>query len=152
MAVELKIPNLGESITEVQIAQWLKADGDEVKRDENVAVIDSEKTTLELPSPENGRLKILHQAGDMVKVGEAVATIETKGATEKPKAEKAESNGNAKSAGAKMQGKKSERSKIESEPEVASDLGIKRKAAPQVKPEEKPEFEDATGRAAGEMP
>src|SRR6185369_3591090 len=77
MAIELKIPNVGESISEVQIAEWLKRDGDTVKKDENVAVIDSEKTTLELPAPEDGRLKILHQAGDMVKVGEVVARIET---------------------------------------------------------------------------
>ena len=48
-------------------------------------MIDSEKTTLELPAPENGRLKILHQAGDTVKVGEIVARIETNGAPEKSK-------------------------------------------------------------------
>jgi 2-oxoglutarate dehydrogenase E2 component (dihydrolipoamide succinyltransferase) len=87
MPIELKIPHIGESINEVQIAEWLKADGDEVKKDENLAVIDSEKTTLELPSPENGRLKILHQAGETVRVGEIVAHIEPgNGATETPKA------------------------------------------------------------------
>src|SRR5256885_3794655 len=53
------LPNVGESISEVQIAEWLKRDGDLVKKDENVAVLDSEKTTLELPAPESGRLKIL---------------------------------------------------------------------------------------------
>ena len=57
MPIELKIPSVGESITEVQIAEWLKADGDAVKKDENVAVIDSEKTTFELPAPEDGRLE-----------------------------------------------------------------------------------------------
>src|SRR5207249_9081581 len=56
MPIELKIPEVGESITEVQIAEWLKAEGDTVKKDENVAVIDSEKTTFELPSPETGTL------------------------------------------------------------------------------------------------
>jgi 2-oxoglutarate dehydrogenase E2 component (dihydrolipoamide succinyltransferase) len=85
MATKLTIPHIGESITEVQIAEWLKTDGDEVKKDENIAVIDSEKTTLELSSPENGRLKILHRAGDTVKVGETVAQIETNGAPEKSK-------------------------------------------------------------------
>jgi 2-oxoglutarate dehydrogenase E2 component (dihydrolipoamide succinyltransferase) len=79
MPIELKIPSVGESITEVQIAEWLKAEGDAVKKDENVAVIDSEKTTFELPAPENGRLKILHRAGDTVKVGEIVGQIETNG-------------------------------------------------------------------------
>jgi 2-oxoglutarate dehydrogenase E2 component (dihydrolipoamide succinyltransferase) len=79
MPIELKIPSVGESITEVQIAEWLKADGDAVKKDENVAVIDSEKTTFELPAPENGRLKILHQVGDTIKVGDVVGHIETNG-------------------------------------------------------------------------
>ena len=79
MPIELKIPSVGESITEVQIAEWLKADGDTVKKDENVAVIDSEKTTFELPAPENGRLKILHQVGDTIKVGDVVGHIETNG-------------------------------------------------------------------------
>ncbi|HEX5397975.1 MAG TPA: 2-oxoglutarate dehydrogenase complex dihydrolipoyllysine-residue succinyltransferase [Verrucomicrobiae bacterium] len=79
MAIELKIPEVGESITEVQITEWLKSEGDEVEEDESVAVIDSEKTTFELPSPNNGRLtKILRSAGDMVKVGEVVAKIETR--------------------------------------------------------------------------
>ena len=77
MAIELKIPEVGESITEVQIAEWLKAEGDTVKQDENVAVIDSEKTTFELPSPESGKLtKIIHQAGDTVNVGTVIAHIE----------------------------------------------------------------------------
>ena len=58
MPIELKIPSVGESITEVQIAEWLKADGDAVKKDENVAVIDSEKTTLDRKST---RLNSSHQ-------------------------------------------------------------------------------------------
>ena len=67
MVIELKIPEVGESITEVQISEWLKFEGDTVKKDEALAVIDSEKTTFELPSPENGKLtKIIHQAGDTV--------------------------------------------------------------------------------------
>src|SRR4051812_46054636 len=90
MAIELKIPSVGESITEVQIAEWLKRDGDEVKKDENVAVLDSEKTTLELAAPENGRLKILHPAGDMVKVGETVAQIESNSQTQKSESRKVE--------------------------------------------------------------
>jgi 2-oxoglutarate dehydrogenase E2 component (dihydrolipoamide succinyltransferase) len=77
MAIELKIPSVGESISEVQIGEWLKAEGDNVKQDEPVAVIDSEKTTFELPAPQNGRLtKILHQAGETVAVGAVVAQLE----------------------------------------------------------------------------
>ena len=85
MPIELKIPTVGESITEVQIAEWLKAEGDTVKKDENVAVIDSEKTTFELPSPESGTLvKILKQAGDTVTVGTVIAHLEPDGATTAP--------------------------------------------------------------------
>jgi 2-oxoglutarate dehydrogenase E2 component (dihydrolipoamide succinyltransferase) len=79
MSIELTIPSVGESITEVQIAEWLKKEGDAVKKDENVAVIDSEKSTFELPAPEDGRLKILHQAGETVKIGTVVGHIETNG-------------------------------------------------------------------------
>src|SRR5688572_14390185 len=92
MAIEVKVPAIGESITEVQIGEWLKSEGDEIKPDEPLAVIDSEKTTFELPAPEGGRLaKILHQAGDTVKIGEAIAQIESAGKAEeqKPAAPKA---------------------------------------------------------------
>jgi 2-oxoglutarate dehydrogenase E2 component (dihydrolipoamide succinyltransferase) len=91
MSIELTIPSVGESITEVQIAEWLKADGDSVKKDENVAVIDSEKTTFELPAPQDGKLKILRQAGETIPVGGVVGQIETNGESAKaePAAKKA---------------------------------------------------------------
>jgi 2-oxoglutarate dehydrogenase E2 component (dihydrolipoamide succinyltransferase) len=54
MPIELKIPAVGESITEIQISEWLKSEGDSVKQDEPVAVIDSEKTTFDLPAPHAG--------------------------------------------------------------------------------------------------
>jgi 2-oxoglutarate dehydrogenase E2 component (dihydrolipoamide succinyltransferase) len=77
MPIELKIPEIGESITEVQISDWLKSEGDAIKKDDPVAVIDSEKTTFELPAPENGTLtKILHQAGDTIAIGTVIAHIE----------------------------------------------------------------------------
>ena len=79
MAVDVTIPGLGESIAEVRLAEWLKPDGAEVKRDENLAVMDSEKATVDLPAPEGGRLKILQPAGGMVKVGQIVAQIEPAG-------------------------------------------------------------------------
>src|SRR4051812_42180581 len=112
MAIELKIPNVGESISEVQIAEWLKRDGETVKKDENVAVIDSEKTTLELPAPEDGKLKILHQAGEMVKVGAVVARIETNGDAGKP--EKAPAAGKPEA--------------VKAEPQAVSDFGTTRGA------------------------
>jgi 2-oxoglutarate dehydrogenase E2 component (dihydrolipoamide succinyltransferase) len=77
MPVEIKIPAVGESITEVQISEWLKSEGDSVKQDEALAVIDSEKTTFDLPAPHAGKLtNILHKAGETVAIGTVVAQIE----------------------------------------------------------------------------
>lgn len=73
--IEVKIPPVGESITEVVIAQWLKKDGDSVREDETLCEIESDKATVELPSPSKGILKILINAGESVKVGTVVATI-----------------------------------------------------------------------------
>ncbi len=78
MLVEVRIPEVGESIVEVQIAQWLKAEGEEVTKDEPLAIIDSEKTTFDLPTPESGRLgRILVHAGETVQVGAVIAQIES---------------------------------------------------------------------------
>ena len=89
MPIEIKIPAVGESITEVQISEWLKFEGDIVKQDEPIAVIDSEKATLDLPAPSAGRLtKILHQAGETVAVGTVVAHMEAEGDAGKSKSER----------------------------------------------------------------
>jgi 2-oxoglutarate dehydrogenase E2 component (dihydrolipoamide succinyltransferase) len=85
MAVELKVPSPGESITEVQIAKWLKADGDYVERDEEVAEIDSDKATLSLVAEASGMLKILVKEGEMVAVGSVVASIDTDAAAPEKK-------------------------------------------------------------------
>jgi 2-oxoglutarate dehydrogenase E2 component (dihydrolipoamide succinyltransferase) len=78
--VEVKIPEVGESIIEVQIGEWLKAEGDSVQKDDSLAVIESEKTNFELPAPAAGKLaRILSPAGQTVKVGATVAQIEPGG-------------------------------------------------------------------------
>ena len=64
MALELKIPSVGESVTEVTISQWLKQDGDYVEMDEAVAELESEKATVELNAEKSGVLKILVSEGD----------------------------------------------------------------------------------------
>src|SRR5262245_223744 len=77
MSIEIKIPKVGESIAEVQISEWLKSAGDQVRKDEPLAIIDSEKTTFELPATDSGRLtEILHQAGETVSVGSVIAHLE----------------------------------------------------------------------------
>jgi 2-oxoglutarate dehydrogenase E2 component (dihydrolipoamide succinyltransferase) len=91
MAVELRVPEVGESITEVQIGSWLKKEGDSVERDEALVEIESDKATLELPAPVSGTLsQVLKKKGETVKVGDLIATIgEGKAASAKPAAETA---------------------------------------------------------------
>ncbi|MEY2428095.1 MAG: hypothetical protein QOJ40_980 [Verrucomicrobiota bacterium] len=80
MPIELKIPEIGESITEVEIGGWLKNKGDAVKKDESVVTLESEKATVELPAPEAGLMgEILKQKGETAKVGEVVAYLEKDG-------------------------------------------------------------------------
>ncbi len=74
---ELKVPSPGESITEVEIAEWLVEDGDWVDRDQIIAEIDSDKATLELPSEEAGIITLKAQNGDTVKVGQVICLIDT---------------------------------------------------------------------------
>ncbi len=77
MSVELTIPQAGESITEVQIAEWRRAEGDVVARDEIVAEIETDKASMELPAPVGGRLaRVLKKAGETASVGEVIAVID----------------------------------------------------------------------------
>jgi 2-oxoglutarate dehydrogenase E2 component (dihydrolipoamide succinyltransferase) len=78
MPIELRIPEVGESVTEVEIGDWLKNAGDPVRKDEPVVTLESEKATVELPAPDSGRLgQILKQKGEMAKVGEVIGYLET---------------------------------------------------------------------------
>ena len=82
MILEMKVPSPGESITEVEIAQWLVEDGDYVKKDQAVAEVDSDKATLELPAEQSGIITLKAEEGDAVAVGDIVCIIDTEG---KPK-------------------------------------------------------------------
>ena len=82
MALEMKVPSPGESITEVEIAQWLVEDGDYVEKDQAIAEIDSDKATLELPAEASGVITRKAEEGDAVAVGEVVCLIDTE--AEKP--------------------------------------------------------------------
>jgi 2-oxoglutarate dehydrogenase E2 component (dihydrolipoamide succinyltransferase) len=76
MTIELKVPEVGESITEVEIGGWLKAAGDTVQKDEPVVALESEKATVELPAPESGVLaRILKQKGEVAQVGEVIGHL-----------------------------------------------------------------------------
>src|SRR5947199_4589657 len=81
MQTEIKVSALGESITEVDIGQWLKNEGESVAKDENLVSLESEKATVDLPAPSAGVLtKILKPKGQVANVGEVIAVIESNGA------------------------------------------------------------------------
>lgn len=77
MLLEMKVPSPGESISEVEIAEWIVEDGDYVEKDETIAEIDSDKATLELPAEDSGTIKILIGNGETVSVGQVVCIIDT---------------------------------------------------------------------------
>ena len=82
MILEMKVPSPGESITEVEIADWLVHDGDYVEKDQTIAEVDSDKATLELPAEASGTITLQAEVGDAVAVGAVVCLIDT--AAERP--------------------------------------------------------------------
>ncbi|MCK0155618.1 2-oxoglutarate dehydrogenase complex dihydrolipoyllysine-residue succinyltransferase [Cellulophaga sp. F20128] len=95
MILEMKVPSPGESITEVEIAEWLVQDGDYVEKDQAIAEVDSDKATLELPAEESGIITLKAEEGDAVAVGAVVCLIDTsaakpEGKSEAPKKEEKE--------------------------------------------------------------
>ena len=77
MILEMKVPSPGESITEVEIADWLVQDGDYVEKDQAIAEVDSDKATLELPAEASGTITLQAEVGDAVAVGAVVCLIDT---------------------------------------------------------------------------
>ncbi|MHA7131540.1 2-oxoglutarate dehydrogenase complex dihydrolipoyllysine-residue succinyltransferase [Algoriphagus namhaensis] len=92
MSKEIKVPAVGESITEVTVGQWFKKDGDHVEMDEVLCELESDKATFELPAEATGILKIEAQEGDTLEIGAVVCLIDESGVDSKPepKSEKAE--------------------------------------------------------------
>lgn len=74
--IDVKVPAVGESISEVTIGSWLKNDGDFVKMDEVICSIESDKATLEIAAPKAGKLKLLVQEGDTVAIGAKIAEVD----------------------------------------------------------------------------
>ncbi|MGZ3703848.1 MAG: biotin/lipoyl-containing protein, partial [Bdellovibrionota bacterium] len=77
MRVEIKVPAVGESITEATIGQWLKKDGDQVKKNEVLLSLETDKATVEVVAENDGKLTIGSKAGATVKIGAAVGMIDT---------------------------------------------------------------------------
>jgi 2-oxoglutarate dehydrogenase E2 component (dihydrolipoamide succinyltransferase) len=85
MSIEIKVPSVGESVKEAVLAEWFKKDGDAVKKDEPIFVIETDKVTLEVTAEADGVLKILVPAGKTVAIGSVVGSLEPgKAAAEKP--------------------------------------------------------------------
>src|SRR6266487_2737041 len=84
MAVELVVPSVGESITQVEIGDWLKAPGEVVHQDDPVVVIETDKITVELPAPATGTItKMLKKKGDKAAVGDVIGYMEPNGAAKR---------------------------------------------------------------------
>ena len=79
MLLEMKVPSPGESISEVEIAEWLVETGDYVEKDQEIAEVDSDKATLALPAEVSGTIKIVVEEGETVAVGDVVCIIDTDG-------------------------------------------------------------------------
>jgi len=128
MALEMKVPSPGESITEVEIAQWLVEDGDYVEKDQAIAEVDSDKATLELPAEASGIITLKAEEGDAVAVGAVVCLIDT----DAPKP-----GGDDKSSD---KGEKKEADKAEAK----SDKAEEKKEAPATKPSAADKKEEKT--------
>src|SRR5438045_138183 len=91
MSLEIKVPPVGESITEVTLSSWIKKDGDTVAMDEAIAELESDKATFELTAEKAGVLKTIAKEGDVLAIGAVVCSIEEGGAAPAaaPKAEAA---------------------------------------------------------------
>src|SRR3982751_1198312 len=74
--IEIKVPSVGESISEVTLLQWLKKDGEYVDRDEVIAELESEKATFEVNAEKAGILKTSANEGDTLKIGDLLASID----------------------------------------------------------------------------
>ena len=79
MKVEIKVPAVGESITEATIGEWTKKSGDFVKRDEIILLLETDKASVEVVAPNDGVLTTTAKAGDVVKIGATIAAIDTEG-------------------------------------------------------------------------
>jgi 2-oxoglutarate dehydrogenase E2 component (dihydrolipoamide succinyltransferase) len=83
MVIEMKVPSVGESVTEVTIAAWVKKDGDFVKMDEVICELESDKATFELPAEADGILRIIGKEGETLAIGAPICKIEPSAGAEK---------------------------------------------------------------------
>ncbi|HEX4342099.1 MAG TPA: dihydrolipoyllysine-residue succinyltransferase, partial [Verrucomicrobiae bacterium] len=137
MPIELKVPEAGESVTEIEIGSWLKQVGDAVKKDESLVTLESDKATMDLSAPVAGKLtQILKQKGQIAKVGEVIGYLDKDGAPAStptpPAAEKPASDAKTETK-AKPPAKKSEpvAEQNAAKPKIVSPEPAKSEAAPE---------------------
>jgi 2-oxoglutarate dehydrogenase E2 component (dihydrolipoamide succinyltransferase) len=130
MSIELKIPEVGESVHEVQIGRWLKREGDSVAQDENVVELETDKASMELPAPAAGVLRqILKREGEMVVVGDVIGYLENGDQAKTKQPEPAET---PKSEAAAINAAPA--AEVKKEQPVANDKSAVKKAEPASKP------------------
>jgi 2-oxoglutarate dehydrogenase E2 component (dihydrolipoamide succinyltransferase) len=147
MVIEIKVPSVGESVTEALLAQWFKNDGDMVKKDEPLFVIETDKVTLEVVAEADGVLTITVAEGETVAIGAVVGTLDTQGVdrSEAPAATTAES------AAATEAAPPAEPTQPPP-PEPAAAAPPPETAAPVPVPEPSPGSHEITRPALGELP
>ncbi|HEX3768436.1 MAG TPA: biotin/lipoyl-containing protein, partial [Puia sp.] len=126
--IDIKVPAVGESISEVTLVKWLKQDGEYVDRDEVIAELESEKATFEVNAEKAGLLKTLAKEGDTIKIGDVLASIDESAAKPASKAAEkpAETNATAQKSIAPVE-------KVASEKLVESQVAEKKAAGTETK-------------------
>src|ERR1700741_3829794 len=121
--IDIKVPSVGESISEVTLLKWTKKEGDYVERDEVIAELESEKATFEVNAEKAGLLKTAAQEGDTLKIGDLLATIDESAA--KPEAAKPEVKPQkAEVKTQKTEAKKASSNGTDSKKEAVSEKGV----------------------------
>ncbi len=133
MALEIKIPNVGESVQEAVLAEWYKKDGDFVEKDEPLFVIETDKVTLEVPAEASGTLHITVAEGETVPIGAVVGTIDTEA-----EAGSKEESGEKKPAAETAPKEKKETEKASAKDEPEKKEASEKKDAAEKAPSEKP--------------
>ena len=132
--LEMKVPSPGESISEVEIAQWLVEDGDYVEKDQAIAEVDSDKATLELPAEASGTITLKAEEGDAVEVGAVVCLIDT--SAEKPEGDSSDKKSKEKDT--KENGKEKEKEKEKENEKDEKKSSESDKSSKDVKPDPGP--------------
>src|SRR5215467_9728995 len=91
MPVELVVPSVGESVTQVEVGDWLKTPGEAVSEDEPVVIIETDKVTVELPAPASGTItQMLKRKGEKALVGDVIGYMEPNGSSSPPQIRRGE--------------------------------------------------------------